>query len=218
MSRLEPRTLRTLAGWATARPAPPAAGKGRVSSAERDHCELCPVGLSDDHRHLLHLDERRIICVCETCWSMRSGDAEYRATGARTVFLDDFVLADDVWAAFAIPIGLAFMMRSGLDGRIVAMYPSPAGATESELDLDAWSRLVDANPPLARLEPDAEALIVNRLSSPPQHVVVPIDQAYRLVGLIKARWEGISGGTATEDAVAGFFDGLRERTSGVLVR
>jgi hypothetical protein len=215
--RMQPQTLRLMAGWAAApRPREPPAAGGRTSTAARDHCELCPIGLGDDHRHLLHLDERRIICVCETCWSLRSGDAEYRATGARTVWLEDFVLADDVWAAFAIPIGLAFMMRSSVDGRIVAMYPSPAGATESELDLDAWNRLEAANPELARMEPDAEALIVNRIASPPQVVLVPIDQAYKLVGLIKARWEGISGGTQTEDAVAEFFAGLRERTGGSL--
>ena len=124
---LEPRTLSLMAGWA-ARPAPaPVApddgAGGRSSTAKSDGCELCPVGLADDHRHLLHLDERRIVCVCETCWSVRSGDPEFRATGGRIIWLDDFVMADDVWAAFAIPIGLAFMMRSSLDGRIVAMYP-----------------------------------------------------------------------------------------------
>jgi hypothetical protein len=214
-ARMEPRTLRLMAGWAASRE-PPDPAPHRASSATGDHCELCPTGLGDDHRHLLHLDERRIICVCETCWSLRSGDAEYRATGSRTVFLEDFVLPDDVWAAFQIPIGLAFMMRSSLDGRIVAMYPSPAGATESRLDLDAWARLERANLALARMEPDAEALIVNRIASPAQYVVAPIDQAYKLVGLIKARWEGISGGTETEDAVAEFFAGLRGRTAGSL--
>ncbi len=213
---LDPQTLRRMTGWAAPRAALP--GKGTSAVATTGHCELCPVGLSEDHRHLLQLDERRIVCVCETCWSIRSGDPEFRATGARTVWLEDFVLADDVWAAFGIPIGLAFMMRSSLDGRIVAMYPSPAGATESELELEAWGRLEAANPALARMEPDAEALIVNRIARPAQYVVVPIDQAYKLVGLIKARWEGISGGTQTEDAVAEFFAGLRERTAGVLVR
>jgi hypothetical protein len=210
---MQPRTLRLMAGWAAPR-------EPRVSTktAQSATCELCPLGLAEDHRHLLHLDERRIICVCETCWSMRSGDAEYRATGARTMFLEDFVMADDVWAAFQIPIGLAFMMRSSLNGQIVAMYPSPAGATESELDLDAWGRLSTANPALERLEPDAEALIVDRISDPPQYVIAPIDQAYRLVGLIKARWEGISGGTETVDAVAEFFAGLRRRTGGVMSR
>ena len=36
-------------------------------------CELCPLGIGENHRHLLHLVERRIICVCETCWSTALG-------------------------------------------------------------------------------------------------------------------------------------------------
>ncbi len=176
---------------------------------EASGCELCGIGVSDDHRHLLHLDERRIVCVCETCWSIRSGDAEYRPTGARRLWLEDFTLSDADWAAFEIPIGLAFMMRSGVNGEIVALYPSPAGATECELDLNAWGRVCAVNPVLDLLEPDAEALIVNRLADPPQHAIVPIDECYRLVGLVKSRWEGISGGRAIDSAVEEFFESLR---------
>jgi hypothetical protein len=52
-------------------------------------------------------------------------------------------------------------------------------------------------------------LIVNRLSDPPGYAIAPIDRCYVLVGLIKARWEGISGGPELERAVTGFFDELR---------
>jgi Fe-S cluster biogenesis protein NfuA/nitrite reductase/ring-hydroxylating ferredoxin subunit len=183
----------------------------RAEHAEASTCQLCPTGIGDDHRHLLHLYERRIVCVCETCWSMRSGDSEYRPCGVRTLWLDDFELPDEVWAQLQIPIGLAFVMRSSMTGTVAALYPSPAGATESEIDLFAWNAMVDANPMLDRLEADAEALIVNRLSDPPQYAIAPIDQCYRLVGLIKSRWEGISGGTAIESAVAEFFDELHDR-------
>jgi Fe-S cluster biogenesis protein NfuA len=176
---------------------------------ERPTCELCPSGIGEHHRHLLHLGERRILCVCETCWSVRSGDPEFRPPGARTVWLDDVAIPDHVWAAFQIPIGLAFMIRSSVSGGIVALYPSPAGATESELDLAAWDELVALHPELDRLEPDAEALVVNRMTSPAQHAIVPVDQAYRLVGLVKERWTGISGGSELEAAVAGFFDDIR---------
>jgi hypothetical protein len=177
----------------------------------RGGCQLCPSGIAEDHRHLLHLDERRILCVCETCWSVHSGDAEYRPAGVRTLWLEDFDLPDEHWAALQIPIGLAFIMRSSMTGQVVALYPSPAGATESELDLLSWAAMCAANPVLDRLEPDAEALIVNRLADPPQYVLAPIDQCYRLVGLIKSRWEGISGGRAIESAVAEFFAELHER-------
>ena len=174
-------------------------------------CQLCPTGISDDHRHLLHLYERRIVCVCETCWSTHSGDSDYRPCGVRTVWLDDFALPDELWAQLQIPIGLTFVMRSSMTGTVVALYPSPAGATESEVDLFAWAAMCDANPVLERLEADAEALVVNRLGDQPQYAIAPIDQCYRLVGLIKSRWEGISGGRAIESAVAEFFDELHDR-------
>ncbi len=161
------------------------------------------------HRHLLHLDERRILCVCETCWAVRSGEAEYRPVGNRTVWLDDFALTDEQWASFQIPIGLAFFMVSTVSGGVVALYPSPAGATECELDLESWQRLVSENPALADLEADAEALIVNRMADPPKHVIAPIDRAYQLVGVVKTSWEGISGGSATEEAVESYFEALR---------
>ena len=172
-------------------------------------CELCPLSLAEDHKHLLDLEERRIVCVCPTCWSMRSGEARYRPTGSRTLWLEPFELSDELWAAFQIPIGLAFFMRSTSTRTIVGLYPSPAGATECELDLDAWDRLVAANPVLEDLDPDAEALIVNRLATPHLHAIAPLDDCYRLVGIIKASWEGISGGSAMEAAVQRYFDDLR---------
>ncbi len=174
------------------------------------HCELCPLGLSERHQHLLNLVERRIVCVCSTCWSMHSGDPEYRATGGRVLWLDSFALDDEAWSSFQIPIGLAFMMRSGLDGGMITMYPSPAGVTEAELDTLAWTRMVTDNPVLDELATDSEALIVNRLANPPQHVIAPLDECYRLVGMIKSRWSGISGGPELAATVEEFFAGLQD--------
>jgi Family of unknown function (DUF5947) len=182
----------------------------RSPIAER--CDLCNTTVPDDHRHLLQLVQRQIVCVCEACWALRSGDAEYRPTGMRTLWLEHFDCDAQSWGAFQIPIGLAFFMRSSLSGGVVAFYPSPAGATESELSLDAWQELVARNPVLAELESDAEALVVNRLSDPHQHVIAPIDDCYGLVGLIKSRWEGISGGSALQEAVPAFFEAMRTRS------
>ena len=89
------------------------------------------------------------------------------------------------------------------------MYPSPGGATESELHFDSWSRMRELNPVLEGLEPDIEGLIVNRLADPPAYVIAPIDRCYALTGTIKAHWEGISGGSGVEEAVGEFFDALR---------
>jgi hypothetical protein len=182
---------------------------GMVTGQER--CDLCHTTIPDDHRHMLHLVDRRIVCTCEACWALHSGDAEYRPSGMRVVWLDDFECSEQTWAAFAIPIGLAFFMRSTVTDSMVAFYPSPAGATESELPMEAWKPLVRDNAVLTQLEADAEALVVNRLADPPEYAIVPIDQCYALVGLIKSRWEGISGGSAIETAVPEFFAALRAR-------
>lgn len=175
----------------------------------QEHCDLCATTVPSDHRHLLNLVERRIECVCESCWALRSGDAEFRPTGMRTLWLPDLDVPDDVWASFQIPIGLAFFMESTVAGCVIALYPSPAGATESELHFSSWSSLVALNPALADLEPDVEGLIANRLADPPAYAIAPIDRCYALTGTVKMSWEGISGGVGVSEAVAGFFDGLR---------
>jgi hypothetical protein len=193
---------------------PPAPGAPRataraVPAPEVEHCDLCGLTISPDHRHLLDLAQRRIVCACESCWAMRSGEGDYRPTGNRTLWLDDMELPDDLWASFQIPIGLAFFMSSTVTECVVAMYPSPAGATESELHFEAWGRMLERNPVLRELEPDIEGLVVNRLSEPPIYAIAPIDRCYALTGAIKARWEGISGGAGVEQAVEEFFAGLR---------
>jgi Family of unknown function (DUF5947) len=184
-----------------------------ATAAPRDpaleYCDICGTTIPPDHRHLLHLTERRIVCACEACWGMRAGEGDYRPTGARTVWLPDLDLPDELWASFQIPIGLAFFMRSTVTECVVAMYPSPAGATESELHFDSWTRMCELNPVLAELEADIEGLIVNRLTDPPVYVLAPIDRCYALTGAIKATWEGISGGSGVDHAVTRFFDELQ---------
>ena len=186
-----------------ARPKPPTP----VSTEER--CDLCGTTLPPGHRHMLNLYERQIVCVCESCWALRSGESDFAPTGNRTLWLEELELPEELWAQFRIPIGLAFFMHSSVTDCIVAMYPSPAGATESELHFETWSRLVEMNPVLRTLEHDTEGLIVNRISDPPAFAIAPIDRCYMLVGLIKASWEGISGGVAVERAIAAYFDELR---------
>jgi hypothetical protein len=182
-----------------------------VAGSARETCDMCGGVIPEDHRHLLNLYERHIVCACESCFALRSGDPDLRPVGHRTIWLEGFDLPDDIWAAFSIPIGLAFFMYSSVTDCVVALYPSPGGATESELHFDSWSRLRELNPLLDDLEPDAEALIVNRISEPAAYAIAPIDRCYMLVGLIKSTWEGISGGQAVEAAIEGFFGELREQ-------
>jgi hypothetical protein len=201
-----PAVVSSLRRMARSRPA-----QSRPAAAAGPICDLCGAAIDDEHRHLLHLGEHRILCTCEPCWAMRAGDPELRPTGTRVQVLNEFALPDELWAAFQIPIGLAFFFRTGA-GEPVAFYPSPAGATESELHLEAWNELVAANPALEGLETEVEALIVDRISDPHAYAIVPIDRCYELVGAIKASWQGISGGSAVEDALRAFFASLRGRS------
>jgi hypothetical protein len=80
------------------------------------------------------------------------------------------------------------------------------GATESQLELDAWAEIAVALPDL---EPDVEALLVRR---PHDHFIVPIDDCYRLVGLIRTRWRGFTGGREVWEELARFFAELDRRS------
>ncbi|MGI8729364.1 MAG: DUF5947 family protein [Solirubrobacteraceae bacterium] len=182
-----------------------------VVEDDGEQCEVCASRISADHRHLLELEERRILCACEPCIAMRSGVDNYCPVGTRTLWFDDIDFPDELWAAFQLPIGLAFFLKSSGTGSVVALYPSPAGATESELHLESWEALVARNPVLERLDTDGEAFVVNRMTEPAEHAIVPIDECYRLVGLIKSNWTGISGGNAISDAVPLFFDHIRRK-------
>ena len=208
---MDPEVVARLRRMARGRAAPEPPAATAAAAVEGARCDLCGGRMSEDHRHLLDVHERRILCACEPCVAMRSGEDHLRPTGTRVLLLEGFELGDELWAKFQIPIGLAFFLRNA--GGVVALYPSPAGATECELYLDAWNELVAANPVLSDLEPDVEALIVNRLADPPAHAIVPIDRCYELVGMIKASWEGISGGDAVPTSVEAFFARLRDTRS-----
>ena len=145
----------------------PGDGARRAAVAGEELCDLCGKGIPPTTATSSISTERRILCVCESC--LRAPPRRPRAApdGTRDRLARRLQLSDELWARFAIPIGLAFFLRSSAAGGVVALYPSPAGATESELELDAWKELVTANPVLMTLEPDAEALIVNRMSDPP---------------------------------------------------
>ncbi|MDQ3238637.1 MAG: DUF5947 family protein, partial [Actinomycetota bacterium] len=102
--------------------------------------------------------------------------------------------------------------------RVVAYYPSPMGPTESLLELEAWEELEESNPVLKDMERDVEALLVNRARGASEHFLVPLDECYKLVGLIRTRWRGFSGGREVWDDITEFFDELRRRARTVRVR
>ena len=128
--------------------------------------------------------------------------------------LEDFALQTGIWDRLRIPVQLAFFFHSSAAGRMLAVYPSAAGATESLLELDAWNEIEAANPALRELEPDVEALLVCHARGLREHWLVPIDDCYELVGVIRTHWRGFGGGEEVRTAIDEFFNDLprRERT------
>jgi hypothetical protein len=176
-----------------------------------EKCDLCSAPLAPQHNHLVEPGSRRLLCACHACCVLFSGqqNARFRRVPQFAVRLTDFQLTDAQWDSLFIPINLAFFFHNSSDGRTVAVYPSPAGATESLLELEAWQEIAAANPRLRALQPDVEALLVNRTTSQHEHYLVSIDRCYELVGLIRTNWKGLSGGPKVWDAIHRFFENLK---------
>lgn len=179
-----------------------------------DVCELCATALASGHQHLLEIEERRVTCACDPCAILFSGNARqrYRRIPRDVRKLHQFSLDDLEWDSLLIPIKLAFFLNSSMAGHVVANYPSPGGAMESSLDLEYWNAIVERNPVLKKFEPDVEALLVNRISEPFRYYRAPIDQCFRLVGIIRTQWRGLSGGSEVWAEIDGFFGQLDAAT------
>jgi hypothetical protein len=92
-------------------PGPFAALRGlmrRRPPAER--CDLCSAELGPVHPHLLELDSRRLVCSCDPCAVLFSGQsgAKFRRVPRRIEALGDFRLSDVPWEGLQLPINLAF--------------------------------------------------------------------------------------------------------------
>jgi len=183
-------------------------------------CELCSQELGPRHTHLLELGKYKLVCSCEACALLFSTqkNSRYKRVPQRIQMLRDFRMSDAEWEGLLVPINMAFFFKSSLHSSVTALYPSPAGATESLLTLDAWSDIVRQNPVLNEMVPDVEALLVNRIAPAhgtggDEYYLLPIDECFRLVGLIRSNWRGFSGGTEVWQEIAKFFTQLKERAT-----
>jgi hypothetical protein len=175
-------------------------------------CELCASPIGSEHFHLLEFEKRRVACACDPCAILFNGNARqrYRRIPRDITRLQDFILDDQEWDSLLIPINLAFFVNSSSAGRVVAQYPSPGGAMESSLDLEYWDAIAKRNPVLRKFDADVEALLVNRISNPAQYYRAPIDHCFKLIGIIRKHWHGLSGGTEVWQEIDRFFQQLDE--------
>jgi len=187
-------------------------------AAER--CQMCGAELGSEHQHLIEPSVRSLQCVCDACAILfgSQGETKYRRVPRRSRLLTDFQFTGGQWDALAIPIGMAFFFKSTSAGRVIALYPSPAGAMESLLELEAWEEIAKSNPILEQMQPDVEALLVNRVrgdrnAPEAEYYLVPVDECYRLVGMIRTSWRGLSGGAEVWKEINRFFAQLRASSS-----
>jgi Family of unknown function (DUF5947) len=185
-----------------------------------EQCELCSAAIGANHRHLLEISNRALVCVCRPCSILfgdpGAGGGKYRLVPSRYLLLQDFQMTDEQWDELLIPVNMVYFFHNTSANRVMALYPSPAGAMESTLTLEGWNTLVSSNPILNDLEPDVEALLINRVRNRGEdfreHYIVSIDICFELVGLIRLKWKGLSGGEEVWQAIAEFFAGLREKS------
>jgi hypothetical protein len=177
-------------------------------------CELCDAEVPEAHSHVVDIEHRRLLCACRPCYLLftrsGAGGGKYRSVPERVMKLEDGS-SGARWEALDIPVGVAFLLRQSDTGRMIAFYPSPAGAMESLLPLDTWEEIAAADPLLTTLEPDIEALLVCRGELGIEAWIVPVDACYELVGRIRHQWTGFAGARDARGHIDAFLAGLRER-------
>lgn len=190
----------------------------RAPEPAGERCEMCAERIAHAHQHVVNVADRQLMCVCRACYLLFTdshAELRYRAVPDRYLSFPDFALDRLVWEALQIPVGVAFFFTNSELGRTVAFYPGPAGATESELDMDVWDTIRGADRRVDLLADDVEALLVRvpeDCESPqPESYLVPIDACYEFVGRLRMLWRGFDGGQQARDFIAGFFDGLAAR-------
>jgi hypothetical protein len=186
-------------------------------------CEMCSAPISGEHSHVVNVESRSLMCSCRGCYLLFTVEGaargKYRAVPDRYLYDPSFRLTDWQWDEFQIPVRIAFFFFNSSISRVAAFYPSPAGATESLLPLDAWQQLSASNPSLGGLAPDVEGLLVyGRNRDGFDCFIVPIDACYELTGLIRRRWKGFDGGEEVWRDVDDFFKRVRSRSEPPKVR
>jgi hypothetical protein len=187
-----------------------------------ERCEMCSESIADEHQHVVNVAGRQLMCVCRACYLLftdSNADLRYRAVPDRYLAFEDFALDRRAWEALQIPVGVAFFFTNSALQRTVAFYPGPAGACESELNLDSWNAIRGADSRVGLLADDVEALLVRVPENDgadgefaqPQSYLVPIDACYEFVGRLRMLWRGFDGGQEARQFIDSFFSQIDAR-------
>nr|WP_223243330.1 DUF5947 family protein [Streptomyces sp. CBMA123] len=180
-----------------------------------EQCGLCGRDLPPGHRHLVDVEERALACTCTACGLLfqqpGAAGGRYRTVPDRCLVDRDAEVDERAWSVLGVPVGTVFLFRNAVLDRLLAFYPGPAGATESEVDEEAWQRALGTSRLAAALEPDVEALLLRRTEGRIDCYLVPIDYCYELVGRLRRCWHGFDGGAEARAELDAFFAQLADR-------
>ncbi|MFE9690144.1 DUF5947 family protein [Micromonospora sp. NPDC005806] len=183
----------------------------RQRAATVERCGMCAGPVGPAHRHVWDEQDGELMCACPPCSLLfereAAGAGRYQLVPTQGSELTGLSVDE-----LGVPVGLVFFVKQR-DGRVLGHYPSPLGTTESEIDADAWRTVEARSPALAELKPRVEAFLVwtGTLRGGSQQWVVPVDDCFRLVALIRQHWTGMSGGSAVWREIPRFFDDLGRR-------
>ena len=180
---------------------------------------MCATEVGPSHSHVADLEQSSLMCVCRACYLLftyGSASGRYRGVPDRYVRDPSRTLSVAEWDQLQIPVGLAFFLYGSQRGEMSGFYPSPAGATECMLDLQAWARLAEAHPLLQAAEHDVEAVLICRSDSGVEYFIVPIDACYELAGRMRMLWKGFDGGTEARESIEEFLASVRTRAKDVI--
>ena len=188
-----------------------------AKQAPVEKCEMCSQELAPGHSHIVNLETRSLMCACRACYLLflqpGAAQGKFKAVPDRYLRLQSAEFTPERWESLQVPVGMAFFFFNSALGRVTAFYPSPAGATESLLPLDAWRDMATVDPIIESMETDVEALLVRRgRDAGFECFLVPIDACYELTGIVRRRWRGFDGGEEARRDIDAFFDALREKS------
>lgn len=178
--------------------------KKAIAQAAHSACEICGDGTAERHPHLVDVETRSMACACEPCAQTLGAGTRYRRVPADVIRVDD----DHWWPALGLPTGMAFFVPRGTG--VTAHYPGPAGATEGSVDRAVWAEVASKCDVLAKIEPEVQALLVNRIDGARDHWIVGVDRCWELVARVRTRWQGLTGGDEMKREVRRFFSEVAE--------
>jgi hypothetical protein len=188
-------------------------GASKPAQTSEQKCEFCGTVMASQHPHVVAINTpglRSIQCACRACALLFEGDksSKWRRVPEDVVRVPSLANDDVWWGRLGLPVGVAFFVRRGEDGDVIARYPGPVGVTESRISKATWEAAMDCHPRVAAISPEVQALLVNRTGTSREHWIVGVDRCFSLVTRLRERWRGLTGGDEVRSELTRFVSEL----------